>query len=54
MTPVRALLEELVRDHAAEPGDVTVLYRADTEDQLVLRDRGSSPSPGAAGTDATC
>jgi ferredoxin-NADP reductase len=38
VTPVRALLEEIVRDHAAEPGAVTVLYRADTEDQLVLRD----------------
>ena len=38
VTPVRALLEEIVRDHAAKPGDVTVLYRADTEDQLVLRD----------------
>ena len=38
VTPVRALLEEIVRDYAAEPGAVTVLYRADTEDQLVLRD----------------
>ncbi len=38
VTPVRALLEEIVRDRAAEPGDVTVLYRADSEDQLVLRD----------------
>ncbi len=38
VTPVRALLEEMVRDHTAEPGDVTVLFRADTEEQLVLRD----------------
>ena len=36
VTPVRALLEELVREGHALPGDVHVLYRADATDQLPL------------------
>jgi predicted ferric reductase len=38
VTPVRALLEEMVRDGAAAPGDITLLFRGDSDDQLVLRD----------------
>lgn len=38
VTPVRAIYEEIVRDRAAAPGDVVVILRADTEDQLVLRE----------------
>ena len=37
VTPVRALLEELVRRKHALPGDVTVLYRANDASQLPLR-----------------
>jgi ferredoxin-NADP reductase len=36
ITPVRALAEELCMGPAAVPQDVTVLYRADTADQLAL------------------
>lgn len=42
VTPVRALLEELVRERAARPEDVTVLYRADTDTDLVFRDELST------------
>lgn len=38
VTPVRAIYEEIVRDRAAAPGDVVVVLRADTKDQLILRD----------------
>lgn len=38
ITPVRALLEELVRDRQVRPGDVTVVYRVDDESQLTFRD----------------
>lgn len=38
VTPVRALLEELVTEEHALPGDVHVLYRADAPDQLPLHD----------------
>ena len=38
VTPVRSILEELVRHGQAAPGDVTVVYRADDESQLALRD----------------
>jgi predicted ferric reductase len=37
ITPVRALLEELVRTRHAEPGDVTLVYRANTEQDLAFR-----------------
>lgn len=37
ITPVRALLEELVRARHAEPGDVTLVYRANTEQDLAFR-----------------
>lgn len=37
ITPVRAILEELVRTNAAPAGHVTLVYRADREDQLALR-----------------
>ncbi len=37
VTPVRALAEELARDRVTSPGDVTVVYRADSTDALVLR-----------------
>ena len=38
VTPVRSILEELVRHGHAGPGDVTVVYRANDESQLALRD----------------
>lgn len=38
ITPIRALLEELVRQRGVQPGDVTVVYRADDEAQLPFRD----------------
>lgn len=37
ITPVRALLEELVRQRDVRPGDITVIYRADHESQLTFR-----------------
>jgi predicted ferric reductase len=37
ITPVRALLEELVRSRQASHGDVTVVYRANTEQDLAFR-----------------
>lgn len=37
ITPVRALLEELVRGRQAHPGDVTLVYRANTTADLALR-----------------
>jgi ferredoxin-NADP reductase len=37
ITPIRALLEELVRQRDVRPGDVTVVYRADHETQLTFR-----------------
>ena len=37
ITPVRALLEELVRTRRAHPGDVTLIYRANTSADLALR-----------------
>ena len=36
ITPIRALAEELARDPATAPGDITVIYRADHESQLAL------------------
>lgn len=36
VTPIRALLEEIVREHTAGPGDVTVIVRANSQDELVL------------------
>lgn len=36
VTPVRALAEELANDPATRPGDVTVIYRGDAADQLLL------------------
>jgi ferredoxin-NADP reductase len=36
VTPVRSLLEELVTQGRAAPGDVTLLYRADDVDRLPL------------------
>ncbi len=38
ITPVRALAEELCTAPGHIPGSVTVIYRADTEDQLALAD----------------
>ncbi|MER7072532.1 ferric reductase-like transmembrane domain-containing protein [Terrabacter sp. NPDC000476] len=38
VTPVRSILEELVRHGHAAPGDVTVVYRANDSAQLALRD----------------
>lgn len=38
VTPVRSILEELVRHGHAGPGDVTVVYRANDASQLALRD----------------
>jgi predicted ferric reductase len=38
VTPVRAILEELVVERHAVPGDVTVLYRADDASALPLMD----------------
>lgn len=38
VTPVRAILEEVVREHTAGPGDVTVVVRANSRDELVLVD----------------
>jgi predicted ferric reductase len=37
ITPIRALAEELAADPATRPGDVTVAYRANAEDQYALR-----------------
>jgi predicted ferric reductase len=37
ITPIRSLAEELARDPAVKPGDITIAYRADAEDQLTLR-----------------
>jgi predicted ferric reductase len=37
ITPVRAILEELVRTRSAPSGHVTLVYRADHEEQLALR-----------------
>lgn len=37
VTPVRAVVEELVRHHAAAPGAVTVVVRVDDPDQVPLR-----------------
>ena len=37
ITPIRALAEELATDPMTGPGDVTIAYRADSEDQLALR-----------------
>jgi predicted ferric reductase len=37
ITPIRALAEELAADPMTTPGDVTIAYRADAEDQLALR-----------------
>ncbi len=37
ITPVRALLEELVRTREAGAGQVTVIYRADDESSLIFR-----------------
>jgi predicted ferric reductase len=37
ITPIRALAEELAADPATRPGDITVAYRANAEDQLALR-----------------
>jgi ferredoxin-NADP reductase len=37
ITPVRALLEELVRSGHADRGDVTLVYRANTEQDLAFR-----------------
>jgi predicted ferric reductase len=42
VTPVRAIYEEIVREHAAGPGEVALVLRADTEDDLVLRHELSS------------
>jgi predicted ferric reductase len=36
ITPIRALAEELVTGPGSVPGDVTVVYRADSADQLAL------------------
>jgi predicted ferric reductase len=38
VTPIRALLEEIVREGTAGPGDVTVVVRANSRDELVLVD----------------
>ena len=38
VTPIHALAEELARDPATAPGDVTVVYRADEASQLALRE----------------
>ena len=38
VTPIRSILEELVRHGHAGPGDVTVVYRANDASQLALRD----------------
>jgi len=38
VTPVRALLEELVTERHALPGDVTIVYRANDPSQLPLHD----------------
>ena len=38
VTPLRALLEELPREGGVRPGDLTLLYRAGREQDLVLRD----------------
>ncbi|HEX5525183.1 MAG TPA: ferredoxin reductase family protein [Pedococcus sp.] len=37
ITPIRALAEELAADPATRPGDITIAYRANAEDQLALR-----------------
>jgi predicted ferric reductase len=37
ITPIRALAEELATDPATAPGDLTIAYRANAEDQLALR-----------------
>lgn len=36
ITPVRALAEELSAEHNSRPGEITLVYRADSEDQLAL------------------
>jgi predicted ferric reductase len=38
VTPLRALMEELPLDGGVQPGDVTLVYRARSEQDLVLRD----------------
>jgi ferredoxin-NADP reductase len=38
ITPIRALAEELTRSHNSGPGDITLVYRADSADQLALAD----------------
>lgn len=38
ITPVRALLEELIRERHASPGDITVAYRVNEESQATFRD----------------
>lgn len=38
ITPVRALAEELSQEWHSRPGDISVLYRADTPEQLALAD----------------
>lgn len=37
ITPIRALAEELATDPRTQPGDLTIAYRADSQDQLALR-----------------
>jgi ferredoxin-NADP reductase len=36
ITPVRALAEELSAEHNSRPGEITLVYRADSADQLAL------------------
>ncbi len=42
ITPVRALAEELPTEHNSRPGEVTLVYRADSADQLALAGELSS------------
>jgi predicted ferric reductase len=36
ITPVRALAEELTAEHNSRPGEITLIYRADSDQQLAL------------------